>query len=67
MFLKLCQYVKDLLNIWYVHQFKTQRMCHEAVQMVLWALSYVPDQYKTQEMYNEVVEENLWVLELDQL
>ena len=43
MFLKLCQYVKDLLNIWYVNQFKTPKTCHEAVQMVPLALSYVTD------------------------
>ena len=64
MFLKLCQYVKDLLNIWYVHQFKTQKMCHEAVQRVPWALSYVPDQYKTQEMCNEAIQRSPWVLRL---
>ena len=53
MFLKLCQYVKDLLNIWYVpNQFKTQEMCHRTVQSDTWMLVYVPDQYKTQQMWN---------------
>ena len=64
MFLKLCQYVKDLLNIWYVHQYKTQEMCNEAVQRVVpWALSYVPDKFVTQKMCNEAVEKSPWVLE----
>ena len=61
MFLKLCQYVKDLLNIWYVNQFVTQKMCN--VQENPWVLEHVPDQYKTQEMYNEVVEKSPWMFE----
>ena len=56
MFLKLCQYVKDILNIWYVQQFKTQKMCHEAVQRV-------SDQYKTQKMCNEIVKKSPWMLD----
>ena len=63
MFLKLCQYVKDLLNIWYVHnQFKTQEMWNKAVQRLSWMLERVPDQYKTQEMCNEVLQRNPWML-----
>ena len=47
MFLKLCQYVKELLNIWYVlNQFKTQEMWNREVQSDTWALSHVPVQYK---------------------
>ena len=59
MFLKLCQYVKDLLNIWYVpNQFETQEMCNEAVQRVPWTLKHVPNQFVTQEMCNEAVKKN---------
>ena len=56
MFLKLCQHLKDLLNVWYFHQIKTQKMCNETVQKVIWALSYVLDQYKTKEVRNEAVQ-----------
>ena len=56
MFLKLCQYVKDLLNIWLVpDQFKTQEMWNRKVQRIPWMLVNVPDWYKTQEIYNEAV------------
>ena len=49
MFLKLCQYVKDLLNIWYVpNQFETQEMWNRKVQSDPWTLKHVPDRYKTQ-------------------
>ena len=34
-------------------------MCHEAVQRVPWALSYVSDQHKTQEMCNEAVQRSI--------
>ena len=63
MFLTLCQYVKDLLNIWYVNQFVKQKMCNEAVEKNPWVLEHVSDQYKTQEMCNEVVEKSPWMLE----
>ena len=64
MFLKLCQYVKDLLNIWYVpDQYKTQEMCNEVVEKSPYALSYVPDHFVTQEMCNEAVEKSPWMLE----
>ena len=63
MFLKLCQYVKDLLNIWYVpSQYKTQEICIEAVQRVPWMLVYVPDQFVTQKMCNETVKKSPWML-----
>ena len=57
MFLKLCQYVKDLLNIWY-DQFKTQEMWNREVQSNTQMLLYVPDQFKTQEMWNREVQSN---------
>ena len=67
----MSQYVKDLLNIWYVPKvlkyipdhFVTQEMCNEAVQSEPWALRFVPDQYKTQEMCNEAVQSELLMLE----
>ena len=64
MFLKLCQYVKDLLKIWCVEHFKTQEMCNEAVQSFPWVLEHIPDQFVTQKMCNEAVKENPWVLRL---
>ena len=63
MFLKLCQYVKDLLNIWYVpNQFKTQEMWNREVQSDPWMFEYVPDQHKAQEMCNEAVKKSPEVL-----
>ena len=47
MFLKLCQYVKDLLNIELVpDQFVTKKMCEDNP----WMLEQVLDQFVTQEM-----------------
>ena len=63
MFLKLCQYVKDLLNIWYVQHLQTQKMCNEAVQSDPWMLQHVPDQVVTQKMCDEAVKKSpcaLW-------
>ena len=55
--LKLCQYVKDLLNIWYVlNQFVTQEMWNKAVKSDPWMLKHVPDQFVTEEMCNEAVQ-----------
>ena len=49
MCLKLCQYVEDLLNIWYVpNQCETQEMWNRKVQSDPWTFKHVPDQYKTQ-------------------
>ena len=62
MFLKLCQYVKDLLNISYVHQYKTQEMCNEAVENSPEVLRFVPDQFVTQKMCNEAVQRIPWAL-----
>ena len=53
--LKLCQHVKDQLNIWYFHQYKTQKRCNKTARIVLFTLNYVLDRYKTQEMRNEAV------------
>ena len=55
MFLKLCQHVKDQLNIWYFCQYKTKKRCNEAVQRVPWVLKLVPEHRKTQETCNEHV------------
>ena len=64
MFLKLCQYVKDLLNIWYVpDQYKTQEMCNEAVEKSPEVLEHVPEHLNTQEMWNREVQSSPWMLE----
>ena len=39
-------------------QYKTQKMCNEAVQNDPEMLEHVPDQYKTQKMCNEAVQRN---------
>ena len=62
MFLKLCRYVKDLLNIWY-DKFETQEMCNEAVKKNPLTLKHVPDQFVTQEMCDEAVKKSPWTLE----
>ena len=60
MFLKLCQYVKDLLNIGLVpDQVVTQKMCKDNP----WMLQHVLDQFVTQEMCNEAVQSYPWALE----
>ena len=54
MFLKLCQYVKDLLNIWLVpDQYRTQKMCNDEVQRDPRVLARVFDQFVTQETCDE--------------
>ena len=53
-FLKLCQYVKDPLNIWLVPDlYRTQKMCNEEVQRDLRVVARVSDQFVTQEMCDE--------------
>ena len=62
--MKLCQYVKDLLNIWHVPDyFVTQEMCNEAVEKSPWALRFVPDHFVTQKMCNRAVQKVPEVLE----
>ena len=63
----ISQYVKDLLNIWFLRfvpdQFKTQEICNRAVQSDPWVLRYVPDQFKTQEMCNRAMQRDPWMIE----
>ena len=69
MFLKLCQYVKDLLNIWYVlDPFKTQKRAPWVLRLVFDQYNEVveksPDQFVTQKMYNGALKKSPWMLEL---
>ena len=62
--MKLCQYEKDLLSIWFLpDQFVTQEMWNIAKQRDPWMFEHILDQYKTQEMCNEAVRRNPWMLE----
>ena len=50
---------EDHCSIRYVRdQYKTQKMCDEAVDCYLTALKFVPDRYKTPTMYIRVIYED---------